>query len=178
MNLDQLAAKVDKLAVAWKGELRNEMETVAQDGHAMVQTRLTETGKDVEGRPFKKYTRRYEIYKRGAVGTARKESAKRRAARRTKVATAEKPVGRYKGFVDFQLTTRMWQNMGIVSIKTPNDNLVVVRTGGRTAETRAKLEGNNKHRPGFYRLNETEKKDLTEQSRSRVTKFAIDFMKR
>lgn len=171
MTPAQLSARLYALADELQGELVREVETVAETGKAMVIQRVSETGKDSKGASFKPYTRQWELKKRGAVSTAKKEGAKKRAARRTAEATAEKPVGRYRGFVDFTFTGRMLTNIGLVE---KSDSKVVV--GGRNEDARLKMEGNDKNRKGWFRLSDKEIATLKEQSGVRMRDFAERFL--
>ena len=175
MTPDALAARLEALSSALLGELRTELETVAETGKAMVIQRVSETGKDASGASFEPYTRAYELKKRGAVSTAKKEGKKKRAERRAKAATPEAPVGRYRGFVDFTLTGRMLSNIGLVEQKDAG-NRVVVRVGGRSEETKKKMEGNDKHRPGWFSLSKQEVESLKEQSAVRVGAIITRFL--
>lgn len=171
MSPAQLASRLDALADEVQGEIQREVERVAKTGKAMVIQRVSETGKDAKGASFKPYTRQWELKKRGAVSTAKKEGKKKRAARRTAEATAEKPVGRYRGFVDFTFTGRMLTNIGLVE---KSDSKVVI--GGRSEETKKKMEGNDTHRKGWFRLSDKEIATLKEQSGVRMRDFAERFL--
>ena len=173
MTPDQLASRVAELANALRLELRREIETVATTGQAMVIDRVSETGKDRQGVPFKAYTPEYEAKKRQAVGG--KASAKKRKERATAPATPEKPQGRYRGIVDFTLTGSMLRNIGLGEVQDTDKGVSVVVTG-RTQETRAKMEGNDKYRPGWFSLSEAEKAELKKQSADRLSRFAERFL--
>lgn len=170
MTPELLATRLEALAGALLGELRTELETVANDGQDGVIQRITETGKDAKGASFKPYTDRYLDYKSGVTT---KKSAKGKAGQRekAKAATPTRVVGKYKGFVDFTLTTRMLTNIGIVENA---DQRVVV--GGRSAETKKKMEGNDKHRPGWFSLSKQEVATLKEQSAVRVGAIITRFL--
>ena len=174
MTLPALSSRIDALIAEVRTELRKEVETVAQTGLTMVTQRVSETGKDSEGSLFKPYTHEYELRKRAAVGTAKKEGAKKKAERRTTEATSERPVGRYKGFVDFTLSGRMLTNIGIVQ-QTPGVK-TSVRVGGRSEDTRLKMEGNNNHRPDWFKLSKGEINTLAEQSGERLGAFINGFL--
>ena len=173
MTPDQLATRITELAAALRLELRREIETVAETGKAMVIDRVSETGIDAKGRAFKPYTPEWEAKKRQAVGG--KASAKKRNVRATAPATPEKQQGRYRGIVDFTYTTRMLTNIGLGEIQD-TDNGVRVVVAGRTEETRAKMEGNDKHRPGWFSLSENEKSELKRKSAARLARFAERFL--
>lgn len=167
------AKRIDALLPQLDAFLSGEVETIAQLGLATAQDRIVETGRDAEGDPFKPYTPEYEKKKRGATGG--KASKKKKAERRTAKASAETPVGKYRGFVDFQFTTRMWQNIGVVE-QVDAEGRYRVRVGGRTDETRLKMEGNDLHRPGWFRLSKEEIDQLRAGSKERVTAFVDKFL--
>ena len=177
MNLDTLLGRLDGLVVALNDGLRREVETVAQDGLVMVTQRVSETGVDATGAKFKPYTPEYERFKRFAVGTAKKEGAKKKAVRKKAEATPEKPVGRYRGFVDFTLSGQMLSSIGLQETQQARGNVRVV-VAGRDVETRLKMEGNNNNRPGWFRLSEKEQETLALQSSERLGKFIKGFIER
>lgn len=171
MTPAQLASRLTALADELQGALAREVETVAETGKSMVIQRVSETGKDAKGASFKPYTPAYEQKKRGAVGTAKREGKARRAARRTAPASQEKPVGRYRGFVDFTFTGRMLSNIGLVE---QSDSKVVI--GGRSDETKKKMEGNDTHRRGWFRLSDKEVDTLKAQSAERMSVLVQNFL--
>jgi hypothetical protein len=175
VTLDALIARLTLLEKEVQEEVVREMERVAIDGIAIVTQRVSETGKDADGRAFKPYTKRYELYKRGAIGGIKNESAKKRAARKTTAATADKPVGKYQGFVDFTLTSRMLTNITIIERRNSNGRAVVV-AGGNSEETRGKMEGNDNYRPGWFRIGADEAQRLAARSKARMEKWAAKFL--
>lgn len=185
MNTDNLSTKLR--AKELRDMLRDEVGTVAATGLSMVIQRVSETGKDITGALFKPYTEEYERRKRFAVGTAKREGAARRAARRTASATASNPVGRFTGFPNFTLTGQMLSSVGVESGKPKYKNIgpttvieggsfIVVRVTGRDEETRAKMEGNDNYRPGWFRLAPAEKDILVDQSATRYAKQIQAFL--
>jgi hypothetical protein len=175
MTLDALIARLTLLEKEVQAEVVREMERVAIDGIAIVTQRVSETGKDADGRAFKPYTKRYELYKRGAIGGIKNESAKKRAARKTTAATADKPVGRYTGFVNFTLSGQMLSSIGITDRRNSNGRSVVV-VAGRDEETRGKMEGNDNYRPGWFRIGADEAQRLAARSKARMEKWAAKFL--
>ena len=174
MNLDALRLRTTELATAIRSEIRREVERTAQDGLTMVTQRVSETGKDAQGSSFPSYTKPYELYKRGAVGTAKKEGKKKRAARGTAVASGENPVGRFTGFRNFTLSGQMLSSIGITEVQ--ESRKIVVRVGGRDEFTRDKMEGNENVTPGWFRLSQSEIKRLGAQSEKRMGAFAQKFI--
>ena len=182
MDLSQLPERAAQLAAVLREQLTTEMQTVAQTGLAMVITRVSETGKDASGGSFKPYTAAYEQFKRFGSSASTKEGAKKRAARKVAPASAEKPVGRYRGFVDFTLSGQMlsstgvgYKNIGPTST-TASANTVTVVVSGRDEETRGKMQGNDNYRPGWFKLSADERKELARQSQVRLTTFAQNFL--
>lgn len=171
----ETGARLLEMAQFLEGELSEEMNTIAVTGNAMVVDRVSETGKDANGALFPPYTRAYELKKRGATGNVAREGKKKRQERREKPASADRPVGRYKGFVDFTLSGRMLTNIGLVE-KTGGGGRIVVRMGGRSEETKLKMEGNNNNRPGWYTLSRKEISTLAEQSSVRLRRLAERFL--
>jgi hypothetical protein len=170
MDLQALDARLDVLIAQSDAFLRKEIETVATLGRELVVTRISETGVDAQGQKFPLYTPAYEQIKRGAVGTAKREGKAKKAARKTRQATAENPVGRYRGFRDFTFTGRMLTNTGVTE-ETDADGVVVVRVGALSDETRLKMEGNDNVTPGFWRLSPDEIQRLADGSARRTAAF-------
>lgn len=172
MNIDDLSVRIGALAEQSRVKIASEMETVATTGYSLVQRRVSETGKDADGRAFAPYTVAYERFKRGAIGQkAKKESAKKKAERRTKQASPENPVGRYRGIVDFTLSGQMLNSIVIVEAGFKG-NAYVVKIGGRDQETRDKMAGNAEKRPGWTRLSKDEQKVLADGLKERMTDWA------
>lgn len=175
MNLVELRGRVGQMAAAARAQIGTEMEVVAVSGYALVQRRVSQTGKDANGAAFEAYSPAYERYKRGAVGTAKKEGAKKRAARKTAEASPENPVGRFTGFVNFTLSGQMLNSIGIVEAGQQGRSYVV-RIGGRDQETRDKMAGNDTHRNGWLKLQPKENTELRDQSAKRMGQWARGFL--
>jgi len=173
MTIQDLETRLNELVPALLGALRTEMETVATDGLSKVTQRVSETGRDQNGSPFRPYTPAYEAFKRQAVGG--NKSAKQRARRATAPATAEQPVGRFTGFVNFTLSGRMLSNIGLTEVTTTDKGVRVIVTG-RTEETRGKMEGNDNYRKDWFSLSEKEVNELVADSKERMTAFAERFL--
>lgn len=175
MTFPELSARLNALVAELQQELRLEVERTAQTGLAMVTQRVSETGKDAKGASFKPYTREYELRKRAATGNVKKEGKKKRAARRSAPASAEKPVGRYRGFVDFTFTGQMLSSIGLEEAQADSKR-IVVRVNGRDQETQLKMDGNDKHRPGWFRLSKEEVDILAQQSGERLGRYINEFL--
>lgn len=174
MTPDTLSERLTACANEALDFLRTEMNTVAETGKAMVIDRVSETGKNANGAAFEPYTRAYELRKRRATGNVAREGKKRQVARRSAPASIDKPVGRYRGFVDFTLSGRMLTNIGLV--EKDQGNKVVVVVSGRSEETRKKMEGNDNYRPGWFTLSKDEIGALKEQSAVRTGAFINKFL--
>jgi hypothetical protein len=173
MTLETLEARLNELVPVLQSALRTEMETVATDGLSKVIQRVSETGRDQNGTPFKPYTPAYEAFKRQAVGG--NKSAKQRARRATAPASGDQPVGRFTGFVNFTLTGRMLSNIGLTEVIDTDKGVKVIVTG-RTEETRGKMEGNDNYRKDWFSLSEKEVNELGADSKERMTGFAERFL--
>jgi len=116
--------------------LLRQTEVAANDIIALVDQRIVETGKDVNGQSFEDYTASYK---------ARKQK-----------------LGRYTGKVDFQLTGQMLASTqtGLKNINTKSKEFsgttAIVIIGPLDEETRKKVEGNDKSRPGFLNPSKAE----------------------
>lgn len=188
MNLDRLIEKTGPLARAAGKLLQGEVETIAGDALALSTHRIVETGIDAGGQPYKPYTRAYELRKRAAVGTARREGKKRRAARREAEASPSTPVGRFRGFVDFTLTGQMLASQGVsdnglpalknvgVKSSTQSRERIVVVIGPRDAHTQEKMEGNAIHRPKWNNISTKEIETLARQSAERLAEKIEQFL--
>ena len=183
-DLDTLLASFDGMVADVQAQVASEMQITAATGVAKLIDRVTETGKDAEGASFRLYTPEYELYKRGA------SSAKLTKKKKTAEATKDKPIGRYKGFVDFTLTGRMFDNTGVESFKESGGASVgvteqyqeggkyVVRVGARSDENRLKMLGNDEQRPGFFRLCKVEQADMAGDAAKRMVDWAVKFLAR
>lgn len=188
MTIEDLIGRTDALAQEIEGQIQKDLEITAVTGLAVLIQRVTETGKDAQGSAFKPYTPEYERYKRFAVGGIAKEGAKKKAQRKVKVATPDKPVGRYRGIVDFTLTGDMlsstgidsngaskFRNIGIIRKEKEGGSFVVV-IGARDDFNREKMIGNDNYRPKWFTLSVEEQQRLAGQSAERMTAFANTFI--
>ncbi len=140
MNLEELEASFRRLIRALPDIVLNQTEVAANDIMGLVDQRLVETGTNASGTSFEDYTPDYK-------------------ARKVKL-------GRYTGKVDFQLTGQMLASTatGLKNITTKSATssgaVAVVVIGPRDEETRRKVEGNDKHRPGFLNPSKDEVKRI------------------
>lgn len=188
MNLDRLLEKTGPLARAAGALLQGEVEVIAGDALALSTHRIVETGLDANGTPFKPYTRPYELKKRAAVGTAKREGKERRKARREATASPGTPVGRYRGIVDFTLSGQMLASQGVtttgqpalknigVKSSTRSQERITVVVGPRDEHTKDKMEGNAIHRPAWNNISKKEIETLAEQSAVRLAGKIENFL--
>lgn len=140
MNLEELEASFRRLIRALPDIVLHQTEVAANDAMALVDQRLVETGTNASGASFEDYTPSYK-------------------ARKVKL-------GRYTGKVDFQLTGQMLASTAtglkniVTKSATSSGAVAVVVIGPRDEETRRKVEGNDKHRPGFLNPSKDEVKRI------------------
>lgn len=109
------------------------MAQVASDAIVMIKQRVQEKGLNPEGQKYSPYSKSYLEYK--------------------------KKEGKYKGFVDFSFTNRMWSSIKVVSPKNELDlGIAVIKA--TTPEESEKLSKNTKTRGDILALSENEKKKL------------------
>lgn len=139
-----LSALVDELPRI----IQVQTEVAANDIMALVDQRLVETGTDANGAAFVDYTERYKKKKT--------------------------QLGRYTGKVDFQLTGQMLastatglKNIGVTE-STVSGSTARVVIEGRDTETRGKIEGNNKKRPGFLNPSQKEVERVSDIRSQRI----------
>jgi hypothetical protein len=110
------------------------MVQVASDAISMIKQRVQESGTNPEGAKYSPYSKSYEAKKR-------KE-------------------GKYKGFVDFSLTNRMWSNIKITSPKDELDmGIAVIKA--TTSFEKDKLKWNTEKRGDILAVSDTEVERLT-----------------
>lgn len=139
-TLDTLIEQTENALANLDAETEREMETIATDGYALTDRRITTTGRSFTGAQFPDYTAPYK---------AKKQKA-----------------GRYRGFVDLQFSGQMLASVGIIERHTAPGKVVVV-LGGRDEQTRKKLEGNEKKRPGILKNSKEEIAILISDSQER-----------
>lgn len=140
MNLEELEASFRRLIRALPDIVLHQTETAANDIMGLVDQRLVEKGDSASGTPFKDYTPDYK-------------------ARKVKL-------GRYRGHVDFNLFGQMLASTAtglkniVTKSATSSGAVAVVIIGPRDEETRKKVEGNDKKRPGFLNPSKDEVKRI------------------
>lgn len=139
-SLDELVAQFDEAIEKVDGLILKHTEQGANAAIALVDVRLVETGKNAQGSSFEDYTPSYK--------------------------KAKTNKGRYRGHVDFQDSTQM---LASITTAFEKGDLQKQVKGGRAKvsfvardeTTRKKIEGNNKHRPGFLNPSAGEMKTVT-----------------
>lgn len=168
MNLDAAIRKLDSAIAGLSSIVADRVIVAGNDAAALIISRIRETGKDEKGNPFqpdytpqykrrkagltvKKIKRAQSIFEKrlneGTLGTKKSD---------TKLAdTAVGIRGRYKGYVDFSLTNRMLNNIGIVEEKETKST-VRIKIAPKAEEEKKKFEGNVKRRGEILRLSKEE----------------------
>lgn len=168
-DIDSLLRGIDGMIADFEAQRAREMLTIAETGRAVVVERVSQTGRTAQGGAFPPYTPAYELFKRGA------SSAKLTKKKRTAVATATKPIGRYKGFRDFTLTGDMLDSTGVIE-QRQEGNKFVVRVGARDEQNRLKMIGNDTHAPNWFTLSDKEQENLAGDSAIRMKDWALKFL--
>lgn len=164
-DIDLLLDGLDGMIADFEAQKQREMLIIATTGNAVVVERVSQTGRTANGGSFAPYTPAYELRKRGA------SSAKLTKKKRTAVATATKPIGRFTGFRNFTLTGDMLDSCGVIEQRQEGDRFVV-RTGARDDKNRLKMIGNDTYAPGWYTLAEKEQENLAKDSAGRMVEWA------
>ena len=141
MNINEVIAGLDALIGNFMPIINDEVTTVAQDGLALVDRRITREGKNAQGNAFPRYTPGYEAQKKRA--------------------------GRYRGIVDLQFTGDMWKNTRVVSNTVSGTSVRVVVAGGDKF-TQDKIDGNSDLRGDILQVSEKEVQILIDDSRERL----------
>jgi len=106
------------------------MAEMALDAIALIKQRVIQTGRNPEGELYRDYTKRYKAYKKKA--------------------------GKYRGFVDFSFSTRMWANLKLVSTE---DQLRkgIAKVSCTTTVEQEKLNKNTEQRGEILALSDYER---------------------
>lgn len=163
LSIQQAIDRLESLVVHLADDVQDNVEAAAFDAISIISTRVQKTGKDDTGSDFKDYTDPYKRYKanfrelnsRKEKRKDAKEAGKPAPGFRKQLPVPTGPKGRYKGYVDFNLTGRLWGAIGI-TIKELSGNASRMVVGARDANNEKKLAGNAKHRPALLRVSREE----------------------
>lgn len=109
------------------------MVQVASNAIVLIKQRVQEKGLNPDGAKYPEYSKGYLKYK--------------------------KKEGKYRGFVDFSFTARMWDNIKLVSPKEElNEGIAVIK--GTTSFEQNKLNWNTEKKGEILALSEKEKEKL------------------
>ena len=137
MTIDEYSSRINGVITDLEGGIFSTiMVALANDAIAMIKSRVVNTGKNAKGEPFKPYSKGYLNYK--------------------------KSLGRYRGFVDFSLTTRMWSSIKLFSSPDQLQKGIAKITATTTAE-QEKLEENTALRGAIIELSDNELQMLYEE---------------
>src|SRR4030042_5135233 len=112
------------------------MSQIAESPTVIVKDRVQERGLNPDGMPYREYSPSYLAYK--------------------------KKERKYRGFVDFTFTERMWTNIKLVSPRDELDmGIAIIKA--TTSEDQEKLKKNTKSRGPILALSTDEVKRLTHE---------------
>lgn len=168
MNLDAAIRKLDSAISALSEIVSDQVIIAGNDSAALIITRIRESGKDDTGKPFTPdYT---PAYKRRKAGLTVKKIKKAQSdfeskllsgtlgLKKSDVRLADTAIGvrgKYKGYVDFSLTNRMLNNVGIVEEKETKTT-VKVKVAPRSESEKVKFDANVKRRGSILKLSKEE----------------------
>lgn len=125
------------------GAMGDILVATANEAQMMIKERIQERGIDANGARYKDYT---EAYKK------RKQKA-----------------GKYRGFTDFSFTTRMWQNVQLVSSTSEaGEDVGRATISAKSEENRVKLQANTERFGGILELSEGEIDTLRQSYKDRI----------
>lgn len=171
-NLENLISGLDQMILYYEAQKANEMTTIAETSRAVVINRLTETGKDAGGSPFKPYTPEYLVQKTGGRKLTQAQVEKNRSKGLRFDAR-----GRYTGFRNFRVTGDMLDSIGIIEQRQEGDRYIV-RVGARDDENRLKMIGNDNVTPGWWTMGVKEQENAAADSSVRMKEWAMKFLGR
>lgn len=131
MTLDEYNRRLGGVISDLQGGAHGDvMMQVANDALRLVRQRVQEKGLNIDGGGYRDYSKSYK---------AQKEKE-----------------GKYRGFVDFTYSSRMWNNIALVSDRNELDKGVAV-IRARSSENQDKLNKNTKSRGPILAVSENEK---------------------
>lgn len=128
---------------------------MGSDSIALIEERITKTGKDAQGNPLRKYTKPYQKFKEQPQNYKRGK---------------ELGLGsnRFTGVTDYTLTGLLWKGIKVLKVSEQSDT-VVATIGADTVGNQQIIESLTK-RDGFpLQLSESEKQIVTENALSSVS---------
>jgi hypothetical protein len=168
MSLDAAIKRLDRAIADISSVVADSVIIAANDATSVIINRVRQTGKNDKGNPFlPDYTPQYKLRKAGltkkqierankAVSSKLEAGTLGKEKRDAKLLdTAVGIRGRYRGFVDFTLTGRMLNNIGIVE-KKEDRTKVKVLVAPRADENKKKLKYNVDRRGEILALSKEE----------------------
>jgi hypothetical protein len=146
MTLEEYNIRIGNVIKDLEGGVHAQIMTeMALDAIALIRLRVAGTGRDSEGQFYKDYTARYKRFKSGKV------------KHRPTTKFQNKNTGnKYRGFVDFSFSTRMWNNMKLVSSNTDLQK-GIAKIKCTTTFEQEKLNWNTKQRGPILALSNGER---------------------
>jgi hypothetical protein len=188
MSLDAAIRKLDTAIQQLAGIVSDSIVVAGNDATSLIINRIRETGTDDKGKKFQPdYTPQYKRFKAGLtvkrIKRAEKQFNKKVSEgtlgqKKSDVKLADTVIGirgKYKGYVDFSLTNRMLNNIGIIE-KDVNKTKVKVDIAPRSEQEKVKLIRNIELRGEILRLSEKEFKAVGDSFYKRVETKLKQFM--
>lgn len=168
MNIDAAIRRLDSAISRLSGIVSDQVIIAGNDSAALIIGRIRESGKDDTGKPFTPdYTPAYKRRKAGLTVKKIKRAQSKfenkilsgtLGLKKSDVKLADTAVGirgKYKGYVDFSLTNRMLNNIGIVEEKETKTT-VRIKVAPRSENEKVKFEANIKRRGSILKLSKEE----------------------
>ena len=187
MTVAQLNNKLENIIK----EIRTDssiMVAIGMDATAMIKRRVQETGKNADGQKYEGYSTRpmligkKSFYKTTTADAVFGSKEKRKELKWVTIGDHHLAVlpGGYKklrelqgyrtDIVNFTISERMWQDIGIVSNNGDHSSGVVI-IGAKTQENKEKLSGNTKRKGDILDLSDSEIQQLKNDYKVKMIKI-------
>lgn len=147
MDLNTFIREFEMGARQLPGELIKAYETTAMAAKAIIQNRIQENGLDSSGAPLRPYSTKYLAFKKGEGENPYPGEPKKL------------PSNRFSGHVDYTLTGRMWNNLGILNSEFTESG-ILVSLGAQTSDNDAKVENLSDLREDIFLMTHDEQDNL------------------
>jgi flagellar hook assembly protein FlgD len=171
MSIEEAVDRLKRLENTLPDLVQRNVEIAAFEAITAIGQRARYKGEDAKGAKFDDYTDAYKIYK-AHLGTKQKPK-KDENGKRLKRQVPTSPQGRYKGYVDFDLSGDLWRNIAITERKDENGKVKMV-IGAKTEANQKKLEGNLKYRSPLMQTSVTETKEIQREFGQRINNEITD----
>lgn len=171
-SIDTFLKELRALTTSLAAEVEKATETTALDGLAVLEERILNTGRDEDGQGFKPYSKNPLpwFFFEGRPGVRQiNDRDKDEYPDGISYADYKKLIGRDVGHVNFRLSGRMWNDIGLVETRTEAGSFKVT-IGGFSEEIKQRMIYNDAIRPGWFRLSRQEQSDLREDFKFRISR--------